>query len=122
MQSPDQREKNTHQTFTNCKHGLTIILNNNLRGWMRQRKPISQRKRKADSTDGSQEEAVAEAKDGLIATHAERLTAKRNAKHAEDKRVKPDQSIHHADQRQHLAEHQEKERIGERQRKSLTIL
>ena len=106
----------------NCKIGLTIILNNNPKGWMRQRKPISQRRRKADCTAGSQEEVVVEAKDGLIATHAERLTAKRNAKHAEDKRVKPDQSIHHADQHQHHVEHQEKESHGERQRKSLTIL
>ena len=105
-----------HQMLTNFNHGRITILLRKMPRWMRQRRPISQRKRKADCMAGSPEGAAAEIKDGLIATHAERLTEKRNAKHAEDKRVKPDRSIHHADQPQHHAEPQEREKNGGRQR------
>jgi len=58
----------------------------------------------------------------LIATHVQPLAEKRNAKPVEEKMVRRDLSIHHADQLQHHAEHQEKEKNGARQKKSLTIL
>ena len=47
---------------------------------------------------------------------------KRNAKPVEEKMVRRDLSIHHADQLQRHVEHQEKEKNGARQKKSLTIL
>ena len=83
---------------------------------MKQRKPIFQRKRKAVYIDGFQEKVVVDPEVGLTATLAERLMAKRNAKHVEDKLVKKEQSTLHADQLHQHAEPQEKESHGEKQK------